>query len=168
TAAFVVVSPGRPFSDGEISLIKEYVEEGGRLLLVTDPTRSHASNINTLSAEYGMVFAEGYLYNLEENYGNYRNIILADFMESKITKDLERIVLYTATYIHGSTGALALTSVSTFSSEAEATGRYSPIAINGEGRVLAIGDQTFMLEPYCYTFDNYKLLRNIVSFLTDS
>ncbi|MEM3607664.1 MAG: S49 family peptidase [Candidatus Bathyarchaeia archaeon] len=168
TIAFIVVSPGKPFLDGEVSLIKEYVEDGGRLLLITDPTRSHASNINTLSAEYRIVFAEGYLYNLEENHGNYRNVILTDFVESKVTKGLGRIVLYTATYVHGSPGALAFTSTSTFSSEAEASGRYSPIVVDEGGRVLAIGDQTFMLEPYCYTFDNYELLRNITSFLTDS
>ncbi|MBS7644764.1 MAG: S49 family peptidase [Candidatus Bathyarchaeia archaeon] len=168
TAAFIVVSPRRPFLDGEVSLIKEYVEDGGKLLLVTDPTRSHASNINTLSAEYGIVFAEGYLYNLEENHGNYRNVILTDFVENEITRDLRRIVLYTATYIHGSPGALAFTSISTFSSEAETSGRYSPIVIDEGGGVLAIGDQTFMLEPYCRTFDNYRLLRNIASFLAGS
>lgn len=94
-----------------------------------------------------------------------RNIILIDFVESEVTEGLDRIVLYTATYIYGSAGALAFTDPSTFSSGTETSGKYSPIVAAEGDRVLAIGDQAFMLEPYCYTFDNYRLLENIASFL---
>ena len=55
----------------------------------------------------------------------------------------------------------------TYSSESESTGEYSPIVLLPEKDILAIGDQTFLMEPYCYTFDNYYLIENIADFLTN-
>ncbi len=166
--AFLVINPKTLFSESEVKSIENYVEDGGKLLLITDPTRTLASPMNSLSSEFGLVFAMGYLYDLNENHGNYRNIYLTNFDENALTEGLYRVVLYTATYIHPTDGEIAFTSGSTFSSESEFSKEYSPMALLFDEKVLALGDQTFIREPYCHAYDNYKLIQNIADFLTDS
>lgn len=165
TEAFVVLSPWTRFSDSEIDSVRRFAENGGRLLMVLDPTRALSDPINSLAVEFGVVFGNGFLYNLEEHYGNYRNLIISDFKESNITRGLKTIVFYTASHIY-SNDQVAFTSDRTFSSEGELTKRFSPIAFVSEKGVLAIGDQTFLTEPYCYMEDNQKLVSNVADFLT--
>ncbi|MGB2842428.1 MAG: hypothetical protein WBC40_08150 [Halobacteriota archaeon] len=45
-------------------------------------------------------------------------------------------------------------------------GRYSPVVLTGSN-VLAIGDLTFLTEPY-NVLDNNQLISNIADFLTDT
>ncbi len=163
--ALVVINPGEFFSEEELKSIEGFVEKGGKLMLISDPTRTYMSPINSLSAEFAVVFANGYLYNLKENYGNYRNIIVTQFQRSEITRGLERVVLFTSTAIYSKGNEIALTADSTFSSATENSGQYSPIIFAYGEKVLAIGDLTFLTEPYCYIEDNYRLISNIADFL---
>ncbi|MFQ6085459.1 MAG: S49 family peptidase [Candidatus Bathyarchaeia archaeon] len=165
-SSFVVISPAASFTEDEAGTLHNFTKNGGKLLLIQDPTRGEPSNINSLSAEFGVVFANGYLYNLEENDGNYRFIFVDDFEEANVTEGLERLVFYTAEHIYSSGNEIAYTSNSTFSSASHIEKVYSPMVLASNDRVLAIGDQTFLTEPYCYTSDNYKLVSNIADFLT--
>jgi len=164
--AFVVVIPLDAFSDDEIEAVKKFVGDNGKLLLITDPTREFSRAINSLAADFGIVFANGYLYNVEESYGNYRNIYLSDFKERDITKNIEKIVLFTAAHIYSKEKGIAFTSERTFSSEGERGMKFSPIAFVPENLILAIGDFTFLTEPYCYVENNFQLISNIADFLT--
>ena len=76
-------------------------------------------------------------------------------------------MFFTATYIHSVNKGAAWTSNDTYSSLANKMGSYAVIAVveDGEGIVVALGDQTFLKEPYCYVEDNYKLLLNIASLM---
>ena len=165
TRSFVVLSPQVRFSGNEIDSVRKFVENGGRLLMILDPTRALSDPINSLAVEFRVVFGNGFLYNLEEYYGNYRNLIISDFKESNITMGLKTLVLYTASHIY-SNNQVAFTSDKTFSSEGELAKKFSPITFLSERGVLAIGDQTFLTEPYCYIEDNQKLVSNIADFLT--
>lgn len=139
-------------------------KEAGKLLLIAEVTRIFMSSMNTLSREFGIVFTEGYLYNLDENYGNYRDIIVTSFADGPVMKGLKKLVFYTATCIKGKASSLANTTQTTIYSESERSANYTVIAINKN--VLAVGDFTFITEPFCYVEDNYKLITNIVKFLT--
>ena len=160
----IIINPTKPFNQSEIERVKRFVDGGGRVLLVAEVTRIYMSDINTLSAEFGMVFGEGYLYNLVENYGNYRNIIVTDFTNMSVTRNLGRVVLYTATSIGGKASPVASTAETTIYSRSERTGRYTVISSNKH--IIAIADFTFLTEPFCYVEDNYKLVTNIIEFLT--
>ena len=164
-SAFIVISPTEKFTLQEINLTKSFVEEGGKILLVLEPTKASTSEINMIANIFGLVFANGYLYNLEENYGNYRNIIIKNFEVNNLTEGLKEIVLFTTTHIYGEKG-VCLTTANTYSSESESLGEYPPIVLSPNEKVLAIGDQTFLTEPYCYIKDNYRLIQNIAKFLT--
>jgi hypothetical protein len=52
---------------------------------------------------------------------------------------------------------------------AERRGRYAPISVisKGNSTIAAFGDITFLVEPYAYVEDNYRLVMNIVSAITE-
>jgi signal peptide peptidase SppA len=160
--ALIIISPRKDYSDGEIKAIRNFVEKGGKVLVICDPSRTNASALNSLVTDFGLIFASGYLYNMYENYGNYRNIVITQFNSSKLA-NVERVVLFTATFIHGGKG-IAFTSNDTYFSESEIAGNYKVISSNNN--VLAIGDQTFLEQPYCYIEDNHKLVSWIGDYLT--
>ncbi len=164
--AFIVVSPESEFSKNETDNVTEFVNRGGKLLLIADPTRH--SEINSVSLEFGLIFESDYLYNMKENDANYRNIFVTEFKENEITKGLEKITLYTAGSISSANSSIAFINENTFSSLVETRKGLSPMALAEESKVLAIYDLTFMTEPYNSIFDNNQLISNIADWLMPS
>ncbi|MBS7630330.1 S49 family peptidase [Candidatus Bathyarchaeota archaeon] len=172
-SGLIVAAPTKPYTMDEILQIKRFVEKGRTLLLFFDPSAEYQKipellgPINSIANGFGISFAKGYLYNEDENYGLYRNIYIKDFENTSLTRDLKTIVLFTATHIHSLGSQAAWSSSTTYSSTAEKAGIYAPIVVAEDwGTVAAFGDITFMMEPFCYVEDNYKLVLNIVSKLT--
>ncbi|MDI6815325.1 MAG: hypothetical protein QMC90_04520 [Dehalococcoidales bacterium] len=161
--AFIIVCPQRKFTEEEGENIDEFVNNGGKLLLIADPTRP--SQINSLSLDFGLIFEPDYLYNMKENEINYRNIFVTEFKENKITKDIEKIAFYTAGSISSAEGGIAFVDENTFSNVIETRKRLSPIALVQEAKVLAIHDLTFITEPHNGILDNNQLISNIADWL---
>ncbi len=161
--AFIVVCPQLEFSKEEGETIDKFVNNGGKLLLIADPTRS--SQINSISLQFGLIFEVDYLYNIKENDANYKNIFVAEFKETEITKNIEKIALYTAGSISSAEAGIAFVDENTFSSVIETRQRLSPMAQAQESKVLAIYDLTFMTEPYNGILDNNQLIANIADWL---
>ena len=161
--AFIIVCPRLEFSKEENETIDEFVTNGGKLLLIADPTRH--SQINSLSLKFGLIFEADYLYNMTENEINYRNIFVTEFKENPISKDLEKIALYSVGSISSVEGGIAFVDENTFSSLIETRKGLSPIALAQESKVLAIYDLTFITEPYNGILDNNQLISNIADWL---
>ena len=174
--SLVVVSPGVSFSQKETGWIKEFVDKGGKLLLVEDPTRrprvfgnlAGGVPINSLATEFGLIFENDYLYNMKENDGNYRHVFFDNFRDNEITKNLKRIALYSAGSITPPGWGTVFTDDNTFSSIIETEGRLSPAVLSPDSKVLAIGDLTFMVEPFNAGWDNNQFISNIADWLTIS
>jgi len=164
--AFIIVCPQAEFSDEERETVDKFVDNGGKLLLIADPTRS--SKMNSLSLRFGLIFEADYLYNMKEYDINYRNIFVTEFEDNEITKNLEKITLYTAGSITSADGGLAFVDENTFSSVIETRKKLSPIALAHESKVLAVYDLTFMTEPYNGVEDNNQLISNIADWLASS
>ncbi len=178
--ALVIISPGQDWAPDEIQLVQEFVDKGGRLLLVTDPTRFEviydewdlyvgldydAPHINDLAARFGLVFQADYLYNTVDNEGNYRNIKLTDLADNPLTQGLDQLVFYAAHSIISEEPALITAGGETRSST---SGRSDDLAVGvlvADGAVLALGDLTFMTEPYNSVYDNDRFVANIADFL---
>ncbi len=161
--ALIVVCPQDEFSREDREVVDSFVDDGGKLLLIADPTRP--SQISSVSLPFGLIFESDYLYNMHENDANYRNIFVTEFKESEIAKDLARIALYAAGSITSNDGGLAFGDENTLSSVIETRTRLSPIAQASESKVLAVYDLTFMTEPYNGILDNNRLISNIADWL---
>ena len=142
--SLVVISPESSFSTDDVKAVKTFVDKGGMLLMLSEPTGEN--EINSLASEFGILFWDDYLYNLNENDGNFKYIYLTDFAENNITKDLNRIVFYTSCSVFGN--GLIFTDNNTYSSSSGEKGRYSVAVMTEDSQVLAIGDATFLSEPY--------------------
>ncbi len=164
TIAFIIVSPTFEFQNEEMETIEKFTENGGKLLLIADPTRPH--QMSNLSIKLGLIFEPDYLYNMQENDINYRNIFITDFEESEITEDLNKLALYTTGSISSANGSISYTDKNTFSSVLETRTRLSPIVLIQESGVLAIYDLTFFGEPYNGIADNNRFISNVADWLT--
>ncbi|VVB85847.1 Uncharacterised protein [uncultured archaeon] len=158
--SFVVISPAASFSEEYVKSVKDFINRDGRLLMLSEPINK--SSINSLASEFGILFWNDYLYNLKENDGNFKYIYLTEFTEKNITKGLHRIVFYTPGSVFGN--GIIFTDNETYSSSSGVKGRY-PVAVEAmDSRIIAIGDVTFLSEPY-NVMDNNRLIYNIADFL---
>lgn len=162
--AFLVILPQEEFTEKENNLIKEFKEKGGKILLIADPTRS--SKINSLASNFGIIFESDYLYNQKENDGNFRYIFIKDFKSNDLTKNLARIVLYSASSISSPDWGLAFSDENTFSSTNQTKSKFSPIVFSQDSKVLALSDLTFLAQPYNLNWDNNQFMINLVDWLT--
>ncbi len=70
--------PTSDLSEGERTLLAEYLKKGGNLFLITDYRAAELSNLTALLADYGLSGAKGYLYESnDDSYISYDDLILA-------------------------------------------------------------------------------------------
>lgn len=182
--SYVVIAPASAFLPGELSSIRQFVNRGGKLLVISDPTRDlsnygyyfgdtagqlqSVSITNALLQPYGITFIEDYLYDQQNNEGNFRNIFLDEIAsKSALTQNINKLVFYGAHSINAAGGGLILTGNTTFSSRTDAGGNFIVAAVASQGNVLALGDFTFLTHPYYTSVDNQQLVRNIAAFLAE-
>ncbi len=178
--AYVVVSPRMPFSAEETRQIKHFVDTGGRLLLATDPTRydvtydpmgfpkerkSDVTDMNVLSAPFGMVFEDDYVYNMTSNAGSYRDVVLNRFGDGALTQGLKQVTFFAAHSISSNGRPVVIADKDTRSSLSEKQGGLVVAALAAKDQVLGLGDFTFLTSPYSSVSDNDRLVSNIADFL---
>ncbi len=177
---FVVISPKKLFSNDEIRQVRHFVQTGGKLLLVTDPTRfetifdqagfptgrrSDAAVMNILSASFGIVFQDDFLYNMVHNAGTFHDIKLVDFADLPLTQGLEEVIFFAAHSITTSGKPVIKADAETRSSLTERQGGLIVAALSNDDRVLGVSDWTFLTEPYSSQASNDRLISNIADFL---
>lgn len=181
--ALVVVSPGENWTSDEIEQVANFVAKGGRLLMVTDPSRydylydewdnflgldHDIVHINDLAARFGLVFQGDYLYNTSDNEGNYRNIRLNEFADDPLLEGVEQLVFYATHSIVTEEEHLVIAAGETRSSASEWNGPLTVAALAAGGAVLGLGDLTFLAESYNAVYDNDRFLANIADWLSDA
>ena len=164
--AFLVILPAVWFDPDEIEAVLEFVEDGGKVLLVGDPGRYF--HMNDLAEPLGVFFQPDYLYNLDEYDSNFREIFVRDFPADPITTGVNEVAFYYAGSLDSAGPGLAFTGGQTFSTISEVNNPRATLAIGAHRNVLAVYDWTFMIPPYSGVRDNARLVSNIADFLTDS
>lgn len=188
-AAFVVIAPLETFTAQEVTAVKTFVAQGGRLLIVGDPTRFNVEIVdsffdlsyvieddqiplNSLAAAFDLTFNGDYLYNQTENEGNFRNILIKGngLGESPFTESVSELVFYGSHSIDMGSSATAVLrgDDNTWSSATDRPGGLTLAASSQDGRVLALGDLHFLTEPYYTSYDNGRFIAHIANFLTAS
>jgi hypothetical protein len=164
--SFAVILPGASYTREEVNLVEQFVDKGGNLLLIADPTRPH--DINSLAEQFGLEFQPDYLFNVVEYDLNFQHIFVRSFQPDELTRGLDEITLYTAGSIRSSGTGLAFTDQNTVSSFAQPIEPFYPIARGDQRNVLAVYDLTFMIPPHNSAVDNDQLVSNIADYLTTS
>ena len=180
-SAYVVIAPLTAFSDSEIRDVARFVDRGGRLLVIADPTRSGGgvdifgyvdisvldiAVVNPLLEPHDLSFSNDYLYSLLENEGNFRNVFLEIFADHPLTEELDQVVLYTSRSVSTREGTPLITAgEAVSSSRSERASDLAAAAASPDGGAVALGDLTFMTPPYDAVADNAALIQNLAAYL---
>lgn len=185
--SFIVITPLKEFPAAEVRAVRDFVNRGGRLLLIGDPTRFDLTveetmfefvvtletdeiPLNSLANAFDISFNGDYLYNTVENEGNFRNIIVTgdNLAASDITAGISQLAFYGAHSLQvGPTGTpLVLGDDDTWSSATDRPGGLALGVASRDGHVLALGDIHFLVEPYYTVYDNGRFIAQIADFLT--
>jgi hypothetical protein len=184
--ALIVADPTFSFTQLEAEAVVDFVEDGGRVLLVADPTRpvptpeeqqtldltdvffpeSAIPAINSVADPLGVVYFDDYIYNLADNEGNYRNVKLAvENGDSPLTENLETVVFFAAHSLRSDGATLLQGDENTFSSLRTGEAGLTAAALSADGGVLALGDLTVLTAPYHTVQDNDQFLSNVAGWL---
>jgi len=180
-SSYITLSPSLPYSVNEIRILKNFADRGGRLLVFTDATRyslyfdyvsgnpityGDVNAVNPLLASFGISINNDYLYNLEKNEGNFRNVFFDEFAKSELAFGLKEVALYGTHSVESPSGLILLRGAeSTFSSANDANDpAQGGAAISADGNVIAFGDFTFLSSPYENYSDNAALIGNLADF----
>ncbi len=168
--ALILPLPRIEYTDEEIAEIKSFVQKGGRVLIIGDPTRTIVVEaLNSIAGSFGIIYANDYLYSLENNDNNYRNVAYTNFKESPLTKGLDRdskVIFYGGGSINAPGHEIILGDETTHSSVSEGSRIMTAAALAADDKVLALGDLTFLGEPYSAAESNGTLINNMADFLT--
>lgn len=165
-----IVAPTRAYTYAEYKAVKEFVEGGGMLVFISDAsvefldTSVMQGAINSLANRWGLHYGKGYLYNMVNYHGFYRNIKVTQFRDTFLTEGLETLVFFTSTYLSPTDADAAYASYSTYNSVTEQTRVYATVSVieSGNSTVVAFADATWLMEPWIYTGDNQRLAMNLV------
>jgi hypothetical protein len=183
--ALLVVAPTEAYEAEDRDVIVDFVEDGGRVLLAADPTRSVLEEdegflilspglcpvsavpaINSLANAFGVVYFDDYLYNLDENEGNYRNVRFTVFSDDHaLVQDLETVVFFAAHSLRSNGLSLIVGDEQTRSPVRSGEAGLAVATLTVNGQALALGDVTFLTAPYHTIGDNDRLLSHIADWL---
>ena len=185
--AYIVISPIREFSRAEVQAVSDFVDRGGRLLLIGDPTNFTVSieedffgfdfrinsddiPLNSLANRFNIIFQGDYLYNTVESEGNFRNIILRSegFSDHTLLNGVDQLAFYGAHSLQLGADSQPLITAdgNTWSSATDRAGDLVVAATSREGRVVALGDYHFLRQPYYTAYDNGRFIAALADFLT--
>ncbi|HUV15692.1 MAG TPA: DUF4350 domain-containing protein [Pelolinea sp.] len=173
--AFVVITPVDSYSIKDLEAVENFVQRGGRLLVIADPTRSYSEYdtereksvilANEILEPFKISFRNDYVYNLVENEGNYRNIFIFPDSRNSVTRNISQLVFYASHSLETQSEVLFTGNENTLSSLDDKGNALPVAAMDESGNVLVIGDMTFLTTPYNQVADNYQLVLNISDFL---
>ncbi len=167
--ALILPLPRFEYTPEEIAAIRQFVEKGGRVFIIGDPTRTVVVEpLNSIAGAFGIIFANDYLYSQVNNDNNYRNVVYSNFNESQVTQGLDqdnKVILYAAGSINAPGHEIIMGDDTTYSSVSEGGRKMAAAALTTADRVLAVGDLTFFGEPYSAAESNGTFINNIADFL---
>lgn len=169
--AFLLV-PYEPFSDSELSQLKNYVMNGGTLVILDDFGFGNQVLINV---GLKMRFTGEPMLDPLYNYKDKWIPKITDFSNSTITGNISSIVLNHASSLNNTSNSTVVAYSSTFSfldvngdgswNNNESNGPFPIIAYNevGQGIVVAISDPSLMINSMIVLDNNLQLVNNVVS-----
>lgn len=164
--AYIVIDPGREFTARDRDTVESFAADGNQVILAANPSHVHVDDfgaqelnnlLNSLALRFDMQFGAGYLYNLEENDGNFHNIYVdgqADGIDG---------VAHLSTWVVTEDGEHYLTaSPEADRSTTDERGPFPVAAVDGS--VMALGTTSFFEADRYNVDNNEEILADIVRF----
>lgn len=176
--AYVLFGASAPFSGADAAGLKAFTDAGGRVVLMNEPRQrapvgllgsSRTSGsfatpdpLLPVSSEYGLGFENGYLYNMQDNANNYRNIYATPSGNSPLTEGVDRVMLHESVAVNGGDTLVTATEGTTLSTtrQSETYG-----VLTRSGNLVAVGDASFFDQEHVYRADNEVLVGNLLDYL---
>lgn len=177
----VVVDPGTSYDAGDVDAIEQFVAQGGRLLILGEPNRrsievsglsaqlvTDRSMLTTLGSAFGISFGSQYLYDMENNDGNFKNVITEppSGTSADAVEGVDRVTMYTSVSVDTNRGTVLLRTAPTAERGNDDPDRGFPVAVTAaNGDVIAVGDTTFLHDEYRTVADNEVFVARLVEFM---
>ncbi|MFC6757085.1 DUF4350 domain-containing protein [Halomicroarcula sp. GCM10025894] len=176
--AYIVFGASQPFSESDAAGLKAFTDAGGRVVLMDEPRQQVPQGLFgasggsfgapppnpllSVSNEYGVTYENGYLYNMDDNANNYRNVYATPSGNSELTEGVDRVVLHESVAVNGGEPVLTATEGTTLSTTRESD-TYG--VLSRSGNFVTVGDASIFDQEYLYHADNEVLVSNLLDFL---
>ena len=175
----VVVDPGQEYGEAEVDAVREFVDDGGQLLILGGPTRTEIqeidlgaelteerSELTSLGSAFGITFDTQYLYDMEYNDGNFKNVVVGPATEDPTVEGVEEVTMYTAAAVEVGEGTVLLETAPTAERSGGGAQATRPVAVQtADGSVIAVGDTRFLSDQYHDVADNEVFIERLVEFM---
>lgn len=177
--ALVVVDPSQEYEEPEVESIQEFVADGGQLLVFGEPTRTtiqqvergaqladERSELTALGSAFGISFDTQYLYDMEHNDGNFKDIVVEPAGDHQAVDGVEMVTMYTATAVEVDGGTVLLETAPTAERSRGDDRDVRPVAVQtADGSVIAVGDTRFLSDQNYDVADNEVFIERLVEFM---
>ncbi|GGM41980.1 DUF4350 domain-containing protein [Haloarcula argentinensis] len=177
----LIVQPLGSYSQAERDALQEYTEDGGRVVVLAEPTQTRLSTgftqstttvsfgANNATERYGVRMGAEQLYNVDDeaNDNNFKAIYASPSDDGELTDGVETITFDTAGYavMNGDAETKFTAAEGTRTLETRRTGTYATVVRNDN--MVFVTDSTFISSSEIYDADNEVFVGNLLSFLLD-
>ena len=177
----LIVQPLGSYSPTEREALQEYTDDGGRVVVLAEPTQTRLSTgftqstttvsfgANNATKRYGVRMGAEQLYNVDDaaNDNNFKAIYASPSDDGELTDGVETITFDTAGYavVNGDAETKFTAAEGTRTLETRRTGTYATVVRNDN--MVFVTDSTFISSSEIYDADNEVFLGNLLSFLLD-
>lgn len=92
----IIASPARDLTEGETTLVLEYLENGGKAFVIRDYIETEQPNLDRVMATYGLAAKDGIILEGDpDHYMQYNYFMVPEFVEHRITAPLMNADLMT-------------------------------------------------------------------------
>ncbi|GGK54125.1 DUF4350 domain-containing protein [Haloarcula sebkhae] len=177
----LIVQPLDSYSQAERDALQEYTDDGGRVVVLAEPTQTRLSTgftqstttvsfgANNATERYGVRMGAEQLYNVDDeaNDNNFKAIYASPSDDGVLTDGVETITFDTAGYavMNGDAETKFTAAEGTRTLETRRTGTYATVVRNDN--MVFVTDSTFISSSEIYDADNEVFIGNLLSFLLD-
>jgi hypothetical protein len=174
--AFVVIDPAAPYGPEETEALRNFTEDGGRLLVLTEPDRKTIqvgqfgsasistveSDVDRLLGAYDVTVDPRYVYNQAVNDGNYQDVVADAADGAELEGGEYALPVAAPVYAPDAEPLLVLPSSSRLA-RTDARGEYV-VAVR-QGNLVVVGDSSFLASGQQNVGDNERFVAYLVEFL---
>lgn len=174
--AFVVIDPAAPYGPEETAALRNFTDDGGRLLVLTEPDRKTIqvgqfgsasistveSDVDRLLGAYDVTVDPRYLYDQQVNDGNYQHVVADAAGDVDLESGEYALPVAAPVYAPDAEPLLVLPESSRLA-RTDARGEYV-VAVR-QGNLVVVGDTSFLASGHQNVGDNEQLVAYLVEFL---